>query len=343
MGLVRVEWPLFSQTWPAGSWQLQAAELSGAAAPAPSSRIAARGRIETLSEELDLAIGLVGTLGAVYVDEGDAVKRGQLLAEMVNGDQQARVTQAEAQVSLRKAEFEKLLHGARPEERRQSVAQVEKTTAGVALAKQELARRRPLAANGISSQQALEQAVSSVQIAEANDNASRAALELINAPPRAEDVVIAQANLMLAEANLNEQQVMLRKTQLHSPVNGVVLRRYLKTGETISIQPLMPILQVGDTSRIRVRAEVDETEVGQLKLGQPAWATAPAYPNKRFNGVISRIGQRMGRKTVRSDEPTEKNDTAVLDVLIDLDNPGVRLPVGLRMDVFLEAVAVAQH
>ena len=106
---------------------------------------------------------------------------------------------------------------------------------------------------------------------------------------------------------------------------------------------LLPLLQVGDTSRIRVRAEVDETEVGQLKLGQRAWATAPAYPNKRFSGVISRIGQRMGHKTVRSDEPTEKNDTAVLDVLIDLDDPGVRLPVGLRMDVFLEAVAVAQH
>ena len=119
--------------------------------------------------------------------------------------------------------------------------------------------------------------------------------------------------------------------------------RYLKTGETISIQPLLPILQVGDTSRLRVRAEIDETEVGQLKLGQRAWVTAPAYPNKRFTGVISRIGQRMGRKTVRSDEPTEKNDTAVLDVLIELDDPGVRLPVGLRMDVFLEAAAVAQH
>jgi HlyD family secretion protein len=224
MGPVLVGWPVFSQTWPAGSWQLHAAELSGSGASASSSRIAARGRIETLSEELDLAIGLVGTLGAVYVDEGDAVKQGQLLAELVNGDQQARVSQAEAQVSLRKAELEKLLHGARPEERRQSVAQVEKTTAGVALAKQELARRRPLAATGVSSQQALDQAVSSVQVAEANDNASRAALELINAAPRAEDVAIAQANLTLAEANLNEQRVMLRKTQLHSPVNGVVLR-----------------------------------------------------------------------------------------------------------------------
>jgi HlyD family secretion protein len=301
-----------------------------------SFQLAARGRIEPVSEELELAIGLVGSLAAVYVDEGDPVKQGQLLAELVNRDQWARVTQAEAQQRLRQAELEKLLHGARPEERRQAVAQVEKTEAGVALARQELARRRSLAATGVSSQQALEQAVSSVHVADANDNATRAALELINAPPRGEDVAIAQANLALAEANLDEQRALFQKTQLRSPIEGVVLRRYLKTGETISVQPLIPILQVGDPRRLRVRAEIDETEVGQLELGRRAWAIAPAYSGRRFGGVIARVGQRMGRKTVRSDEPTEKNDTNVLDVLIDLDDPGVRLPIGLRVNVFVE-------
>jgi HlyD family secretion protein len=322
----------------------RAAKITNASEHAPGSfRIAAQGRIEPVSEAVELAIGSVGTLAVVYVDEGDTVKKGQILAEIVNGDQQARVTQAEAQVALRKAELDKLLHGARSEERRQAAAQFERTEASLALAKQELARRRPLAATGFSSQQSLEQAVSSMQIAEANNNANRAALELVNAPPRAEDVAIAQANLALAEGNLAEQRVLLQKTQLRSPINGVVLRRYLKTGETISIQPLIPILQIGDTSHFRVRAEIDETEVGRLRLGQRASMTAPSYPNRHFSGVIARIGQRMGRKNVRSDEPTEKNDTAVLDVLIDLDEPGVRLPVGLRVDVFLEAAAVAQH
>jgi HlyD family secretion protein len=244
-------------------------------------------------------------------------------------------------VSLRKAELEKLLHGARPEERRQAAAQVDKSGAAVALAKQELARRRSLAATGVSSQQSLEQAVSSVQVADASDNTSRAALDLINAPPRGEDVAIAQANLALAEASLDEQRAIFQKTQLRSPIDGMVLRRYLKAGETISIQPLIPILQVGDTRRLRVRTEIDETEVGQLQLGQRAWATAPAYPSRRFGGVIARIGQRMGRKTVRGDEPSEKNDTNVLDVLIDFDDPGVRLPIGLRVNVFIEPPAVA--
>ena len=321
-----------------GVGRAEAAEANGA-----PFRVAAQGRVEPVSEAFDLAIGIVGTLGAVYVDEGDKVKQGQLLAELINGDQKARVSESEAQVSLRKTELEKLMHGARPEERRQAVAQVEKTVAGVALAKQELARRRPLTATGVSTQQALDQAVSSLQVAEANDNASRAALELINAPPRPEDVAIAHANLTIAEANLNQQRALLEKTQLRSPSNGVVLRRYLKTGETISIQPLIPVLQIGDTSRLRVRAEIDETEVGNLKMGQRGWVTAAAYPKERFRGKIVRIGERMGRKTVRSDDPTEKNDTNILDVLIELDDSTVRLPIGLRVDVFLEPPEIARN
>ena len=78
-------------------------------------RVAARGRIEPISEVLDLAIGMVGTLAGVYVGEGDSVKTGQLLAEMVNTDQRARVAEAKAQLNLRQAELEKLMHGARPE------------------------------------------------------------------------------------------------------------------------------------------------------------------------------------------------------------------------------------
>jgi HlyD family secretion protein len=301
--------------------------------------MAARGRVEPVSEELDLALGAVGTLAVVYVGEGDLVTQGQLLAELVNADQQARVAEAEAQVSLRKAELEKLLRGARLEERQQAAAQVEKTAAGVILARQELARRRPLTATGISTQQALDQAVSSVQVAEATDNASRAALNLINAPPRPEDVTMAEANLALAEATLQAQRAMLEKTQLRSPIDGMVLRRYLKTGETISNQPLMPILQVGDTRQVRIRAEIDENDVGHLQLGQRAWATIPAYPGQRFEGVVARIGQRMGRKMVRTEEPTDKNDTNVLDVLIDLRDAQARLPIGLRVNVFLEPTA----
>src|SRR5438874_1460523 len=117
-----------TETLPQGA---QTGVVSGSAPAAGSFRVAARGRVESLSEELDLAIGLIGTLAAVYVEEGDAINQGQLLAELVNGDQSARVAEAKAQVSLRTAELDKLLHGARPEERRQAAAQLEQMRAGV--------------------------------------------------------------------------------------------------------------------------------------------------------------------------------------------------------------------
>jgi HlyD family secretion protein len=307
----------------------------------PAVRVAAQGRVEPASEQLELAIGAVGPLAGVFVGEGDTVRKGELLAELVNGDQKARVSEAEAQVELRKAELEKLLNGARAEERRQVAAQFARTEASLALARVQVARQKPLAAKGVASQETLDQTVSSERVAVANSEANRAALELINAPPRPEDVSIAKANLALAEGNLAEQRVVLEKTQLRSPIDGVVLRRYMKTGETISIQPLLPILQVGDMRRLRVRAQLDETDIGRVELGQRVSVTAPAYPNRRFGGVISRIGQSMGPKTVRSDEPTEKNDTNILDVLIDLDDPGVALPSGLRVNVFVDAARVA--
>src|SRR5437879_4664728 len=125
---------------------------------------------------------------------------------------------------------------------------------------------------------------------------------------------MARANLALAEGNLAEQRALLDKMQLRSPLDGVVLERYLKTGETISIQPLLPILQVGDMRRLRVRAQIDETDVGRVQLGQRAGVTAPAYPNRRFGGVIARIGQRMAPRSVGRDAPTDNKDTHILDV-----------------------------
>ncbi len=330
-----------------GPSRLTAAEavpdVGPAKAGAERTQVAAQGRVEPVSEKFELAIGLVGTLAAVYVGEGDTVKKGQLLAELVSDDQKARVAEREAQVNLRKAQLDKLLNGARPQERQEAKAHFDQTEADVELARQRVARKQPLAARELQTQETLDQTISSLRVAQANDDANRAALDLINAPPRAEDVAIARANLALTEGDLAEQRALLAKMQLRSPIDGVVLERFLKTGETISIQPLLPILEVGDMRRLRVRAQIDETDVGRVQLSQRARVTAPGYPNRQFGGVIARIGRRMGPKTVRSDEPTEKNDTNILDVLIDLDDPGVRLPCGLRVNVFIEPPHIAQN
>jgi len=304
--------------------------------------VAARGRIEPISDPLELAIGVVGTLAHVYVDQGDKIRKNELLADLVSDDQKARVAEADATVKLREAELTKLLNGARPEERQQAAAHLDELKARLTLMTQDLTRMQPLTLRGVSSPQALDHAVASHDEAVAQVDASAAAVALINAPPRAEDVAMARANLALAQAKLKEEQSLLEKSELRSPIDGVVLRRYMKSGETIAIQPLMPIVQVADTSRLRVRAEIDETDVGRVALGDQVWVSADAYPGQRFHGEVTRVAPRMGRKTVGSDNPTEKTDTNVMDVLVNLDTD-VHLPVGLRVDVYVEPPRVARN
>jgi HlyD family secretion protein len=317
------------------------AQVATGEPPAGAGKVAAPGRVEPYSEEIELAVGLIGALRAVYVEEGDRIHRGQLLAELDNADQQARVDEAEATVQRREAEIEKLLRGARSEERRAVAAQLDEAAANLSFAKHELERRTPLAQSGVASRQSMDQTRSALDAAQAQHAAKQAAVALINAPPRAEDVSIAQANLALARANLAEQRALFAKTQLRSPIDGIVLRQYLRAGEVISVQPPTPILGVGDTSRLRVRAEIDETDIARVEAGERVWVTADAYPSQRFGGTVYRISQRLGRKMVHTDNPSEKLDTKILEALIDLDAEA-RLPVGLRVDVTIELPAVAE-
>ena len=72
-----------------------------------------------------------------------------------------------------------------------------------------------------------------------------------------------------------------------------------------------------------------------LFRSQPAYVTADAYGNRRFPGHVVRIGQELGRKNVRTDEPTERVDNKILETLVELDN-GADLPVGLRVNAFIQ-------
>jgi len=85
-----------------------------------------------------------------------------------------------------------------------------------------------------------------------------------------------------------------------------------------------------------VRMDVDERDIGRIKLGLAAYAVADAFPGQRFSGKVAEIGRRMGRKNVRTDDPTERIDTKILEVVIDLDEPGKLVP-GLRVTSYIEA------
>jgi ABC exporter DevB family membrane fusion protein len=322
------------------------ARQSAAPPPAPAtetgkpgaSRVVATapGRVEPASEERDIAAELRGVLRRVHVDEGDRVRAGQILAELAGDEFRARVRQARALVTQREAELARLVAGARPQERREADALVREARAALEQASLDLARRAPLARSGATSGEALDRARNDVAAAEARLAARTERLVLIEAGARVEDLDIARALLELARGQLAEAEAFLDKTVLRSPMDGMVLHRFRREGETVSDQPPTPVVKLGDVSRLRVRVDIDETDIARIAIGQRAYVTADAWPGQRFEGRVLRLGQRLGRKTLRTDDPTERNDSKVLETLIELA-PGTVLPVGLRVDAFILA------
>lgn len=309
--------------------------VPGAGVP-PRAPVVAPGRVEPATEERDVTAELRGKLAEVLVDEGDTVREGQIVARLIDDEYRARVVQARAGVALREAELERTLNGARGQERREALAQVREAAAQLEQARADLARREPLARQGHVSSEALDRARNEVAAAEARLRARQERAALIDARARSEDIDAARAQLALAKGQLAEAEAFLEKTRVRSPIDGTVLHRFKRTGEGVSDQPPTPIVKVGDLSRLRVRVDVDETDVGKVALGMRAYVTADAWPGRRFEGTVVRVGQRLGRKTLRTDDPTERNDTKVLETLIELDS-GIVLPVGLRVDAFLGA------
>jgi len=323
-------------------------ELSPASAPSrnPPRMIAGPGRVEPSSEDIKIGSELSGRLKSVNVEEGDAIQRGQALAELENADYRAQVESARANVIAKQAVLRKVINGARRQERDEARSSVNEAQAVMENAKAELRRRQELFSAGVVSREELDRYAREADVAQAKYEAAVQQYALVDDHAREEDQSFAEADLKLAQAQLDEAQARYDKTFIRSPMDGTVLRKHHRSGESVSNSSTVPdpILTIGDRKTLRVRVDVDETDVSKVNVGQRAYVTADAFGKQKFWGHVVRVGQQLGPKNVRTDEPTEKVDTKILETLVELD-PGSQLPDGLRVDAFIVpgASEVAQN
>ena len=319
--------------------------ISAQAAPArdataDSRMVAAPGLVEPVGEQRQIASQVIGIIQEMRVDENDHVVAGQIVAVVENSVQRARLASARASLALREAELSRVVSGARDEERREADAALAQADAALDLARRQYQRQLPLAKSGASPQSALDIARSNQNAAEARRAAMAARRALVMAGSRQEDISAARAQVQLAEADVALAEALLDKTFIRSPITGTILRRYRTDGEVVTNAPPTLIVTVGDLSGLRVRAEIDETDIGRVKVGQRAELTADAYPGRKFGGSVIRVSSQLGGKEIQTGRPAERVDTKVLQVLIDLD-AGAKLPIGLRVDVFFERETAA--
>lgn len=303
-----------------------------ASAPLPVRLVVAPGIVEPETGEREIAAAVTGTLKGPIPETGDKVTAGEIIAEVANDDIKAELAAAEAQIAIRQNELARLLAGARPEERAEAAAELDEAEAQLNLAQKNFGRRQSLVQQGIASVEAADNARAAYQSAVARRDLMAARVALINAPPRAEDVAIAEANLAAAKAKAADLSALLDKTRMRSPINGVLLKRYMLPGETVSNLPPSVVAIVGDISHLRVRAEVDADDIARVHVGQPVTVTADAFGDRQFTGKVVRIAARLGPKYIHPNTPGARFDTKVLEAMIALDGHPP-LPVGLRVDV----------
>src|SRR5215472_2393431 len=155
--------------------------------------IAGAGRVEPSSENIKLGSEMNGKLKRIYVEEGDTVRRGQVLAELENSDYRAQVESAQAEVMQKEAGLRKVINGARQQERREALSSVAEAEAVMNNARADMIRRRELFAAGVISREEEDRYEKEYEVAKARYDEVSQHHSLVDADAREEDHAIAQA------------------------------------------------------------------------------------------------------------------------------------------------------
>src|SRR5262249_47529643 len=189
--------------------------------------------------QADVAFNAGERVTEVLVQEGDHVKRGQVMARLDPTRTQPQVAKAEADAAAEQQVVNRLHAGSRPEEIAQARANVLSAQADSANARRQYDRLVELSHNSSGravSQQDLDSARAALDVAEARLAVNRKALDLQLAGPRKEDIAQAEAQLQADQAQLAWLRRQLADTELHAPLDGVVRSRLVEPGEMASPQ-----------------------------------------------------------------------------------------------------------
>ena len=307
-----------------------------AAAPARPSALVAPGRVEPVRDPVKLAFEAQGRIAEILVDEGDAVRAGQVLARLDDRLAAARVAAAEAGLAQARARHALARSGPRAEDVAAARAEAEAAEAAARHRGAEQARSEHLGKVGALATTVVDADDAAARVASAQAAAATARYRSLSQGTRAEQIAEAAAAVALAEAELATARVALDQTVLRAPSDGVILRRTGEVGALVTLMAPAPVVSMADLGQLEIRAEIDEADVAGIAPGQAAYATAEAWGERRFPVQIARVTRELGRKTVRDDDPRARVDTRVLEVIARFDSaPGAALPLGLRMQVHL--------
>lgn len=140
----------------------------------------------------------------------------------------------------------------------------------------------------------------------------------------------AEGELLAANAHLDYVKILLQNYSLKSPIDGIVIKKHLEDGEMA--KEGMPVISLANINTLEIKAELDETEVGKIHLGQSVEVLVDAYPGRIYKGKVKKISEDVKRKRVRTFDPSSWIDINSQEITIKLDSYE-GLKIGMTVDV----------
>ena len=290
------------------------------------------GNIEVTDAQLGFKVP--GRVAARLVSEGERVKDGQLVARLDDAEQRAQLSLRRAELAGAEAALAELEAGSRPQEIAAVEATLRSTEAERDRARLDFARQQELRVKEAIDERDLEASQAQLKIAEARAAEAGERLKLVKEGPRAEDIAQGRARVEQARAAVALAETQLDNTRLASPLTGVVLSHNIEPGEYVS--PGTPVVTVAELARVWVRAYVNQTDLGRIRLGQKVAVRTDTFPDKTYEGTVGFIASES-EFTPKTVQTVKERVKLVFRVKVDLANPNDELKPGMPADVTFPA------
>jgi RND family efflux transporter MFP subunit len=254
---------------------------SAAAPPSPYAAIA-NGKADVEGGVVEVAARRAGVIREVLVQEGAVVRQGQVLARQEDDDAILAVNSARAAVA-------------------QAQSQLALTEVNIATARREYARLKSLVSANLAAQQQLDQAGDAIASAQAQLAAQQAAVQT--------------AQAQLAQAKYSKDLTIVR-----APMAGKIIRRYANPGSGASTLNVSTLFDLEPAIPHIIRAEIVESSIPDVFVGQEAEITPEADPKQMAVGRVLRIAPTFGARKLKSDSASEAADERVVEVVVSADN-----------------------
>ena len=292
------------------------------------------GNIEVTDAQLSFKVP--GRVIERLVTEGDRVKSGQLVAQMDDTEQQEQLTLRRAELAEAEAAYAALQAGSRPQEIAAAEATLHSVEADRDRLRLDLVRQQELRGKDAIADRELEASQAQFKVAEARSAEAAERFKLVQAGPRIEEVAQGRARVDQARAAVALAKTQVENTRLFSPLTGVVLSKNIEPGEYVS--PGTPVITVADIANAWVRAYVNETDLGRVRLGQKIAVHTDTFPGKTYEGMVGFIASEA-EFTPKTVQTTKERVKLVFRIKIDLANPNDELKPGMPADATIPAAA----